>query len=72
MEQEREMEVERDNRLLVSRIARTMAKGGLDNWNEDYEVLSKNRSLKELIPLVPVPVPQLVPELQKNCVTVIF
>lgn len=29
------MELERDNRLLVSRIARTMGtKGGLDNWNK--------------------------------------
>ncbi|XP_055778015.1 sperm axonemal maintenance protein CFAP97D1-like isoform X2 [Salvelinus fontinalis] len=35
MEQERLMELERDNRLLVSRIARTMGtKGGLDNWNK--------------------------------------
>ncbi|XP_031422990.1 sperm axonemal maintenance protein CFAP97D1-like [Clupea harengus] len=47
MEQERLMEVERDNRLLVSRIARTMAKGGLDNWNESYEVYSKNCSVSE-------------------------
>lgn len=49
MEQERLMEVERDNRLLVSRIARTMAKGGLDNWNEDYEVFSKNGSVLLLL-----------------------
>ena len=48
MEQERLMEVERDNRLLVSRIARTMAKGGLDNWNESYEVYSKNWSVPRI------------------------
>ncbi|KAM6951100.1 sperm axonemal maintenance protein CFAP97D1-like [Aplochiton taeniatus] len=34
MEQEHLMELERDNQLLMSRIARTMAtKGDLDNWN---------------------------------------
>ncbi|XP_041937870.1 sperm axonemal maintenance protein CFAP97D1-like isoform X1 [Alosa sapidissima] len=48
MEQERLMEVERDNRLLVSRIARTMAKGGLDNWNQEYEMLTENSGTTDL------------------------
>ncbi|CAB1312145.1 unnamed protein product [Coregonus sp. 'balchen'] len=47
MEQERLMELERDNRLLVSRIARTMGtKGGLDNWNEYQAKPSVNADLR--------------------------
>ncbi|XP_046888732.1 sperm axonemal maintenance protein CFAP97D1-like isoform X2 [Hypomesus transpacificus] len=47
MEQERLMELERDNRLLVSRIARTMGtKGGLDNWNTYQTKHSVNADLR--------------------------
>uniref|UniRef100_A0A4W5JT70 Uncharacterized protein n=1 Tax=Hucho hucho TaxID=62062 RepID=A0A4W5JT70_9TELE len=47
MEQERLMELERDNRLLVSRIARTMGtKGGLDNWNKYQPKPSVNADLR--------------------------
>ncbi|XP_036427732.1 uncharacterized protein CFAP97D1-like [Colossoma macropomum] len=34
LEQERFMEIEKSNRLLLYRIAHTMASGGQDNWNE--------------------------------------
>ncbi|KAL2078622.1 hypothetical protein ACEWY4_026307 [Coilia grayii] len=43
-EQEHLMEMERNNRVLVSRIARTMARRGVDNWNDDYEIFSKNKA----------------------------
>ncbi|XP_062331135.1 sperm axonemal maintenance protein CFAP97D1-like isoform X2 [Osmerus eperlanus] len=47
MEQERLMELERDNRLLVSRIARTMGtKGGLENWNTYQTKHSVNADLR--------------------------
>ncbi|XP_030631298.1 uncharacterized protein CFAP97D1-like [Chanos chanos] len=46
MEQERLMEIERDNRLLVSRVARTMARGGLDNWNDYHPKPSVNADLR--------------------------
>ncbi|KAI4872385.1 hypothetical protein NFI96_033649, partial [Prochilodus magdalenae] len=46
LEQERYMEIEKNNRLLAYRIAHTMARGGLDNWNEYQPKPSVNAELR--------------------------